>query len=467
MKFLAEVMEELGGNQLIRVLDFVRNLKDTNNEEKLNWIIETKKDGSYRDIFQQLGTLDPIINKKKAKKKTEDKNKKLNRIQGGKEGFVKTEMVELNVKVENETKENQSEEIEKSKLNFYNSDFDHKIDTTTQMYFNEEYTSDCFEHEMDDDKPEISEQIKEHNKSRYKQNKYENKSNETDIEKVKEGDNNTELYNESTHKKDPNQKSETFKSVDPDLETKPKEEKQTKKRNRKVMSTEADKTCQVCGAMFNKTSRVKMHMTSHLNVSSYYNVMDKVIISVNGEKFNCKDCSKEFVRMKNIKQHILQVHIGLYKKMKVDANSILEALSEDSELQAKLVQNPPKITQFTYRCCEAKFVKQIQYKHHMLTHQGQKPFSCPYCGQVIHTILPPATYYSCSSCSSSSSSCFMAFVFFVIVNVDLNSQYVFLPLDKNHDPNNYMSYIYWTYLSLQIKFYNTIISIKCIIKLLI
>ena len=57
ISFLTELNAELSGQDLVLVLDFLRNLKESNNTELLGQIMEDGKNGYMRKIFEDMGVL--------------------------------------------------------------------------------------------------------------------------------------------------------------------------------------------------------------------------------------------------------------------------------------------------------------------------------------------------------------------------------------------------------------------------
>ena len=106
----------------------------------------------------------------------------------------------------------------------------------------------------------------------------------------------------------------------------------------RVPVTEEERTCQQCGIVFEKRSRMKRHMTCHMKAIKE-NINKRVVKSNNDGKFSCKDCDKDFVSMKSVKEHIRNVHFVTDKKLKLETRLESNSKSDRSEENAKPSRN--------------------------------------------------------------------------------------------------------------------------------
>uniref|UniRef100_A0A3B3ZVQ0 C2H2-type domain-containing protein n=1 Tax=Periophthalmus magnuspinnatus TaxID=409849 RepID=A0A3B3ZVQ0_9GOBI len=96
------------------------------------------------------------------------------------------------------------------------------------------------------------------------------------------------------------------------------------------------------------------------------------------KSFLCKFCRKEFVKKKDIEEHI-QVHVG---KKPFQCNICHRRFSRTMELSRHLKRHN---AEKKYQCtsCGKAFIEYNNLKRHTYIHTGEKPYSCPHCPKAF------------------------------------------------------------------------------------
>ncbi|KAJ0050421.1 hypothetical protein NL108_003634 [Boleophthalmus pectinirostris] len=96
------------------------------------------------------------------------------------------------------------------------------------------------------------------------------------------------------------------------------------------------------------------------------------------KSFLCKFCRKEFVKKKDIEEHI-QVHVG---KKPFQCNICHRRFSRTMELSRHLKRHN---AEKKYQCtsCGKAFIEYNNLKRHTYIHTGEKPYSCPHCPRAF------------------------------------------------------------------------------------
>ena len=71
---------------------------------------------------------------------------------------------------------------------------------------------------------------------------------------------------------------------------------------------QTDLMCTVCGKLFKKLSKKKIHMLTHTELFKNFNIDSNVIWSEDETTMSCKDCGKKFIQKGHMKVHIALVH---------------------------------------------------------------------------------------------------------------------------------------------------------------
>ena len=343
VKFSTALTSEFSGKQLAQVLETVRSLKEAKTD-KLERIMEAGKEGTYRAIFEDMGILETKTN---VQSDPDDIEESKLEIKVDPKDFEESSLKEEdtdNVKQEPESQSGESD----TEMN--------------EIPFDEETD------ESDNYEPMSPAAICQERKSSEYDTKHDIKEKIEDLEKV---------HTSSQQAHDALKGTEETKTQKTDYT-----QESTKKRGRKYVATEAAKTCKVCRKVFNKLSKMKMHMVTHTKVYAALNIADKVFKSEDGRKGTCLECGKVFTKLNHMKPHIVQVHYQLHKTMdldNIDADSLLPFDNRWDNVRATAFSGNNN----SFQCeeCGKSFTKKDVFKRHVLGHE--RPYVCSYCQKTF------------------------------------------------------------------------------------
>lgn len=358
MEFLKTLMSEFGGKSLVQVMDFVRSLKDTD-EEQLDFIIKSCAITPCRDLFASLGVI-------------EVKNDPSTKPESSGESWVAQKMEmklvedsEAKQEVSNDVKEEPEEKDDEGEIHF-------TADGEEVNYSLEDTDSDS--EEDDDDEWE------------WKSFGPENLKKEEIKDASMISDNNSPVK----------------------LETEEPVEKRPKRERRHYCGSKESCTCVICGLVMPVGFELKRHIAVHLYTT--LNVSDKVKKLDDGKKVSCMDCGKEFARLKNLKEHIINAHHGDQSNMLIEASKSTKLLPSVQALMKDALTVPEKRTDFTCETCGNTFLDIHRLKRHYVTHMEVKPYSCPHCGMTftasstqkahINTVHLGLREFKCTECDA-------------------------------------------------------------------
>ena len=332
INFLSELNAEFPGPQLVMVLGFVQDLKETGKTDKIGQIIEEGRNGNYRNVFEDLGVLQ-TNHRTKTKKATS--KMEVDRKETFKKEEVNKEMV---VK----------EMVKKEKVK--------KI--------------------MGGNKVVKKENVKKESSSALMKDKNQY---------------NTEDYSTET----------TF-------EQKPKRRKVSKIRlklglSRSVNAMQREKkkeqtknVCPICGNIFSKLSKQKIHLMTHTQMFKTLCIDKNVIWSDDKTKVSCMDCGREFKgRDKNghMKTHIALVHYQMHNIDNLDTLNMSDITKSVKTLninQKKVDHQFKKEDTFFCEFCFEEFSRSVSLeKHKLVKHEGlgNDCDSCAFSSSTLKELL--------------------------------------------------------------------------------
>ena len=157
---------------------------------------------------------------------------------------------------------------------------------------------------------------------------------------------------------------------------------------KKPLDSIEDRTCMICGKIFNKKSKMKLHLVLHTKVYKNLNVEGKALTSEDGISGTCLECGKLLGNTKNIKSHMAQVHYQLHNSLDLN-NMDNYDLSEGGTTVKKggadrKKKNPNQI--FVCEYCVRQFKDRgCLRKHTRFVHEGEsrnasnKTWLCEFC----------------------------------------------------------------------------------------
>ena len=335
INFLTELNVEFSGQQLVLVLDFVKDLKERSSTDQLQKIIEEGINVSYKKVFENLGVLQTEylnpgeatpkveVDKKESNEKEKIKNKKVQ------EDLVKKE----NVKTENVKKEPYPED---ANIDLEESNIGNRLIEGTETLITA-ITKD---------------------ESKYDTHEF-NKG--TNFGQKKRRTNKLELSNKL------NLEGETIAK---------------KLQKKKVQHIHM---CPICKKTFTKMSKKKIHMMKHTQLFKNFSIENKATWSRDKTTLSCTDCGREFkgiFKVGNMKAHIAQVHYQLHNFENMDTLNICDIdikveTSDISKQNTSLPANKEDI--FFCEICLDKFShSEFLEKHILVKHKGLG-YNCDSC----------------------------------------------------------------------------------------
>ena len=98
--------------------------------------------------------------------------------------------------------------------------------------------------------------------------------------------------------------------------------------------------CLICGKLFKKLSKKKIHMLTHNEVFKNLSIDKSFFWSDDRTKMICIDCGKEFNQHGHMKVHIALVHYQLQNKDNLDTLSISDVEVETLDCDEKKRSKP-------------------------------------------------------------------------------------------------------------------------------
>ena len=134
--------------------------------------------------------------------------------------------------------------------------------------------------------------------------------------------------------------------------------------------------CPTCGKSFQKMSKLKRHMITHMGVQTPKHLIDKV----HDDLFRCSICSKEFKASNAAYEHLRLYHMNLYEK----ADPSKKYTPRRLKLPANLLPKVSKSQAHLCQTCGKNFSGRTMLERHIKTiHEGIKEFTCDYCRKEL------------------------------------------------------------------------------------
>ena len=147
-------------------------------------------------------------------------------------------------------------------------------------------------------------------------------------------------------------------------------------RKRTQPREKATPICPTCGKSFQKMSKLKRHMITHMDVQTPKHLIDKI----HDDLFKCSQCSKEFQASNAAYEHIRLYHMNLYEK----ADPSKKYTPRRLKLPANLLPKVSKGQAHLCQTCGQSFSGRTKLERHIKTiHQGIKEFTCDYCRKEL------------------------------------------------------------------------------------
>lgn len=173
---------------------------------------------------------------------------------------------------------------------------------------------------------------------------------------------------------------ETEVKVETDMQPNEESEKPLEKKEKKSRSKNL---CPLCGKIFTRSTRLKIHMESHEKTCNicghHFRNKDNHMATHTGEKlFECSICFNKFRDMSRLKNHMI---------------SHSDARPFECDLCNKTFKSKDRLhghkkthsTERPVKCdvCGKGFLAQSDLRKHSRVHTGEKPFICSYCGKCF------------------------------------------------------------------------------------
>ena len=391
MEFLKVLLSEFSGKYLAKVMEFVRNLKESD-EDQLDSLISSGKDMPYREVFESFGVIEvkkyPIIQQESwVEKKLEleliedikdepvDSNEKDDEVHFDSDSDYEENQWTFPRTVVGQEKEETKDTIKKFKKSNYKDPKAPKRFQSSFILFSGFHRAAIKEQNPSFDICDIQKElgrmwaaIDPEEKAKFEMEAAEAK------DKWK------------MEKKEYDTTDEGMAASDIDSHVKlESEETEVKKQKREKKTF----TCVVCGLVLSHQYRdLKRHLAVHLY--AYLNGEDKVKKLEDGTKYSCLECGEEFPRLDSVKVHIVYTHNADQSEVLVEACNSTDLLPSVQEW-IKAIKDAvppekitvPKKTDFTCETCGDKFLDNTRLKRHFITHMEVKPYCCPHCGQTF------------------------------------------------------------------------------------
>ena len=438
------LMSEFSGKELVQVLDIVRNLKEYNEEEFEN-IKAARRDGSYREMFKRLGILEAKgigtqrstnleeykYNIENIKGTADNQNLKPNDIFQCNGYFESTEDT-IDIKIERDLKDAQEyKTIEDSNDSKNGKDGTDNDDTNESKEIGESRntgdpgdtknpkdTGDNIDTADIEDNQYIEDTFQAEDIFYAKDilNVKDTTELETPIlkrEHLVDNDLSNEVTNDVKGETPLQFSTQRPKHIPSDT-NKDIKEKIASNDMKKIIVHKRKKfktaiSCTLCKKVFKKQSKMKMHFVTHTKAYKALNIKEKIMKSEDGTKFNCLDCGKGFLKHKNLRDHIINVHYQLHKNIDLETikdSSILETFRKRYSFEIDSVLSDG--TSFQCEECGKSFVNRNVFKRHVMEHRSK--FICSYCQKSfsretslkdhINTIHIGTKEHKCTKCEA-------------------------------------------------------------------
>ena len=139
------------------------------------------------------------------------------------------------------------------------------------------------------------------------------------------------------------------------------------KTNENQMDMEKGQTtqmCTICGMLFKKLSKKKIHMLTHYAVFKNLNIDNNFVWSEDRTLMSCMDCGKKFTQHGHMKVHIALVHYQLQNKDNLDNFNI----SDIDQSVVTLKTEKKKTYKKEYKKGECQECGKTYYKRHLKEH---------------------------------------------------------------------------------------------------
>ena len=378
LKFFDEVSIEFSGRQLVQVLELVRKLKEADNTEELKRIREAGKEGSYRGVFKDLIVFEPLRAPQVRKELDDNVVAKLE---------LKVDPKDLNWEDDDGVKEEVESEPESEAEELDEIPFDEEDDESdSQKLASISALSDGQDCDEDDSKYDIKDKLE--NLEKLQSEAHTSGEAETMVKNIdwklyrteseygkpqcaKCGNEFSCVRNLKEHVRNVHILKDETKISKKAVKLSAKVSKESP--IKKPVTTEADRTCRICGRVFKKKSKMKLHLVLHTKVYKTLDITGKSVRSESGYKATCLECGKEIGKANNTKFHIAIVHYQLHNTLDLDNMENFDLSEGGTALKGDGTPKKKKKTNEIFLCefCEKQFTDRTGLKKHIrFIHEG-------------------------------------------------------------------------------------------------
>ena len=144
-------------------------------------------------------------------------------------------------------------------------------------------------------------------------------------------------------------------------------------RVKKQIDSVEERSCMICGKIFNKKSKMKMHLVLHTKVYKNLNVEGKPLMSEKGINTICLECGKLLGKAWRMKSHIAQVHYKLHNTIDFNNMENYDLSKGGTALKWDGTVRKRKKSYQIFLCgfCEKQFKDRPSLrKHNLFLHEG-------------------------------------------------------------------------------------------------